>query len=120
MAKTNRRLLERTERTGNHFQKSFAQNPDPNTQGPHAIRTGGVNIATVMVLDQTSGLSPAAKDFNTPSSNAGFTNHDQLSLNDAGGATPEAPPATEAPASTGTNWTPIFLALAILVLVVKL
>lgn len=117
MARTNRRLLERTARTGNHFQKSFAQNPDPNTQGPHARRTMGVNIASNMILDQTSGLAPAAKDFSTPSSGTGITPFDQLSLDDNGGAVSEAPPATSA---TGTNWTPIFLAIAILVLVVKL
>lgn len=112
-----------TVRQGNVFRTTFTPNVgNAATETAHASFSSGVTLADHMAMDQTSSLAPVAKDISTPSSGAGLSSTDQAHLDEAGGAQPivSDPTTTEAPAATATNWTPIFLALAVLILAVKL
>jgi hypothetical protein len=129
MSHTSGRVISSTRRSGNTFQKNFAPNPAPATQGPHASFSGGVTLAHRMVASQTSLLQPVAADVN--SSNGVMS----LSPNDDPAPTPApiagvdgdistSPPVVGATGvittGSGSNMTPLLVAVIVLLVVMRL
>lgn len=123
MSQTAKRVARQQVRVGNTFNTTFAHNPNPNTESPHASFTQGSTLASQMVVHSTNALRAVANDIATGPSTSTLAPADVAN-------TPTLPEATESPtlpeaggttAATSTpNWTTILLAMAIVFLVVKL